>query len=90
MLSTELALVCACFLSLCELVLDHLGEELLRLDEGYLNVAVRVSLEEELLLDALRKDVENLESVSGKACLDELVLSVPIRESVELCCLLAC
>ena len=88
-LSAELALVCACFLSLCELVLNHLGEELLGLDEGYLNVAVRISLEEELLLDALRKDIEYLESVCRKASLDELILSVPIRKSIELLCLLA-
>ena len=51
---------------------------------------MRVSLEEELLLDALGKDIENLESISGKACLDELILSVPVRKSVELSCLLAC
>ena len=50
---------------------------------------MRVSLEEELLLDALGKDIKYLESISGKASLDEFILSVPVRKSIELSCLLA-
>ena len=44
------------YLQLC---LDHGGEQLLGLDQGHLNVAMRISFQEQLLLDRLRKDRES-------------------------------
>ena len=64
--SGELALICACSLSLSKLILYELGEELLRLDEGNLNVTMRISLEEELLLNSDRKKIEYCECRSRK------------------------
>ena len=51
---------------------------------------MRVTLEEELLLDALRENIENLEGIGGKTGLDEVILCVPVRKSIELRCVFAC
>ena len=51
---------------------------------------MRVTLEEELLLDALRQNIEYLESIHGETSLDEIILCVPVRKSIESSCLFAC
>ena len=51
------------------LSLDKSGEQLLRLDQGYLYVAVRVTLQEQLLLDALRQDGEHIHGLLGQTLL---------------------
>ena len=85
-----LAAVGSCCLSLCKLCAYQSGEQLLGLDQGDLNVAVRISVEEQLLLDSLRKDREDFHGFLRQAFFDECILRIPVRKSIELCCLASC
>ena len=86
----EFAVVCTSCSSCLQLVLYKCGEQLFGLDQGYLYVAVRISLEEELLLDSLRKDCEYSHGLLGQAFFDECILVSPGWKSIELICLAAC
>ncbi len=48
---------------------------------------MRVSVEEQLLLDSLRKDREDFHGLLRQAFFDKCILRIPIRKCVELCCL---
>ena len=65
----EFSVVCAGCSSFLQLVFDQCGEQLFRLDQGYLYVAVRVSFEEQLLLDAFRQDRKYVHGFLGQTVL---------------------
>ena len=87
---SELAVVGAGGLAGSQIVLDHLGEELLGLDERNLNVAVRVTLEEELLLNGSGQNGEDSHRLFGQTGFDESVLFSPGGQGVEGVGLCAC
>ena len=84
MLRAELALVGTGGSPLFQLALHHFGEELFRLDQGNLHVAVGIALEEELLLHETGKDIKYREGLGGQAGLDEVILRVPVGQFIEL------
>ena len=51
---------------------------------------MRVSVEEQLLLDGLRKDREDFHGFLRQAFFDERILCVPIRKRIEFCRLASC
>ena len=83
-LGLEAALVGSGLLALIQLILYEFREELLGFDQRDLYVAVRISLEEELLLDGLRKNSEYLVGFSGETLADEFFLGILVRKSMEL------
>ena len=83
-LCLEASLVSAGLFPLVQLVLHKLREKLLGLDQGNLDIAVRVSLKEQLLLNGLRKDVKYLVGRCRKTLADEFLLSSPVRKCIEL------
>ena len=86
----ELAVVCACSFSLSQLVSYQSGEQLLGLDQGNLYVAVRISLQEQLLLNAFRQDCEYSHGFFGQTVFDERIFFFPGRKCIERICLAAC
>ena len=70
MLCAELADILAFLLPLCELLAYHFGEKLLGLDEGYLDVAVRVAVEGELAGDVCGEGVEDCKILCAEVSLD--------------------
>ena len=85
-----LACVGARLFSRLQLVAYQSGEQLLGLDQGNLYVAVRVSLQEQLLLDGLGKNREHSHGLLGQSLLNEGVLLSPGGKRVERVCLAAC
>ncbi len=79
----ELALVGTGSLARGKVVLNEGGEQLFRLDQRNLNVAMRVALEEQLLLNAFRQNGEYRHGFLGQAVLDEGVLFLPAGKGVE-------
>ena len=86
----ELTVVCACSLSLSQLVSYQSGEQLLGLDQGNLYVAVRISLQEQLLLNAFRQDCEYSHGFFRQTVFDERIFFFPGRKCIERICLAAC
>ena len=86
----ELAVVCACGLSGSQLVAYQSGEQLLGLDQGNLYVAVGISLQEQLLLNAFGQDCEYSHGFFRQAAFDERIFFLPGRQCIERICLAAC
>ena len=86
----EPALVGAGSLTLCQVDLDHLGEQLLGLDQRNLNVTMGITLQEQLLLDGLGQDGEDSHGSLGQAGLDEGILLFPGGQGIKCVSLLAC
>ena len=84
MLGGELAVVGSGGLPGLQVLGHQSGEQLLGLDEGNLHVAVGVTLQEQLLLDALGQDGEDSHGLLGQAVFDEGVLVLPGGQSAKL------
>ena len=73
-LRSELSYILACLLPLVELGSYHGAKQFLGLDETYLNVSVRVTVECKLTSHARRERVEDSEVLSGDVLLHEVNL----------------
>src|SRR5699024_423048 len=78
-----LAGVGACGLSFFQLVAYQSGKQFLRLDQRNLYISVRISLQEQLLLNRLGKDCKYSHRLLGKTFLDEGILLFPARKRIE-------
>ena len=83
-LGGELAVVLALCLPGCQLGGYHCRKKLLGLDEGNLDIAVRVAVEAELALDILRKGFKNSKILRSDVALHESYLLVLRREDAGL------
>ena len=80
----ELAVIGACGLAGSQIVLNQSGEQLLGLNQRNLHIAVGVTLQEELLLDALGQDGEYRHGFLGQTVFDKGVLVLPGGQRVKL------
>ena len=79
MLSSELAVVLAFLLPFSELSTYHVGDQLLGLDERYLHVSMRITVERELASHTLWKSLEGLGILLAQMSEDILALCVLIK-----------